>query len=125
MRAALTRAVNPHAAAVERDKCQQQVFERHRIDALQGENHHANDVYNHPQQPVFDIFARHQNHRYDGEHHHAGVPEREGVRLQLRHGDLQAQGLHQRHGNPRQKREHRVNKYRHQANRHHAGRQPA
>ena len=39
---------------------------------------------------------------------------------QLRHSDLQAQSLHQRHGNPRQKREHRVNKYRHQANRHHA-----
>ena len=37
VRASLTRAVNPHPASVQGNEGQQQIFQRHRIDALQGE----------------------------------------------------------------------------------------
>lgn len=75
-RSSLPRAVYPQATTVHGDKCQDQIFQRHRIDALQSKNHHTDYVDYHPQEPVFDIFACHQNHRHDRQHHHARVPER-------------------------------------------------
>ncbi len=60
-----TCAVDPHPAAVERNKGQDDVLQRHGVNALKCKNNDANHVNNHPQQPVFHILTRHQNHCHD------------------------------------------------------------
>lgn len=104
----LARAVNPHPAAVQRDEGQQQIFQRHRIDALQGEDRHADHVDDDPQQPVLNVFTGHQNHRCNRQHHHAGIPERESIRLEFWHRYVHAEAGHDRNGNAGQEGKHRL-----------------
>ncbi len=66
-RSSLPRAVYPQATTVHGDKCRDQIFQRHRIDATKQKSPPRSYVDYHPQEPVFDIFACHQNHRHDSD----------------------------------------------------------